>query len=174
MKKLLPRKTPKKKRVHLEEDVTLLIGTVLTLVKQIKYQDGRLLKILRLLEAPRVHFALGISEQPPRLGDPHIMIALTQTQQATLTLKFTPAKAKPDGIPEWATSDPAIASVTPSADGLSAVVKAAGIGVAAVSVTGDKKHGADVSPFVGSIDVQVNEADVESVEIIAGAPEEQA
>ncbi len=144
----------------------------------IKHLDRRIDKLIRHLgakpDSTDIHFAVAIAQQSSPSGDPHIMLNLSSTQQATLSLIFTPKAARPDGVPEWATSDAAIVSVTPAADGLSAVAKATGIGVAAISVTGDKKHGAEVSAFVGSIDVQVNEADVESVEIVAGTPEEQA
>lgn len=102
------------------------------------------------------------------------MISLKPGQKATLTLVFTPAKAKPDGIPEWSTSDAAIASITPATDGVSAVVRYVGVGTAVVTATGDKKHGAAVDPFVGTVDVQCNELDVESVSITSGEPEDEA
>ena len=79
-----------------------------------------------------------------------------------------------DGIPEWSVSDPAILSVTPSVDGLSATVKAIGpLGSCQVSNTADADLGEGTKPIIGTLDVNVVAGEAVAAVIEAGAPSEQ-
>jgi hypothetical protein len=101
---------------------------------------------------------------------------LTDTQKATLRIEPRNAKgnlAPVDGVPEWASSDPNVASVTPSADGLACVVKAGQAGSAQVTVTVDADLGDGIRALSGSIDVNVSAGEAVTIAIVAGAPEDQ-
>lgn len=106
------------------------------------------------------------------------MATMTTTQQLPVSVKLVDRKGQPakaDGVPEWLTDNSDILALEPSADGLSCVVKAVGIvGTANVTVNADGKSGPDVFAIVGTLEVEVTQADAVSVELTAGAAEEQA
>ena len=80
-----------------------------------------------------------------------------------------------DGVPVWATSDAAIASIEPAADGLSCIVRAAAnLGSAQVSVTADADLGEGVQPLTGVLDLEVVGGAATTMTIIGGTPREQA
>ncbi len=79
-----------------------------------------------------------------------------------------------DGVPQWATSDPAVVTVTPSADGLSADVVAVGLGTAQVSVVADADLDAgETRELTGTLDVQVKAAEAVTLGITTPTPVEQ-
>jgi len=83
---------------------------------------------------------------------------LTALQKTEATLVITDAKGNPaqiDGTPEWASSDPNVASVTASADGMSATVVAGATGTTQISVTVDALIGEGVEAVVGLGDIEV-------------------
>lgn len=104
-------------------------------------------------------------------------LILTDSQKATLTLDprtAKGAKARLDGMPEWSSSNPAVATIEPAADGLSAVVMAAGTGTTQINVVAD----ADLDPgetreLTGVLDVEVKASEAVTLGITAGTPEEQ-
>jgi hypothetical protein len=63
------------------------------------------------------------------------------------------------GVPTWAVDNPAIATVTPAADGMSAEVTAVAVGTANITVTaeGDPTPGVDTITLTGTVNV-VDEA----------------
>ncbi len=76
--------------------------------------------------------------------------AMTATQQYTLSIAPVDRKGKPapvDGVPVWASSNEAVARVTPQGNGLSAIVTAQGVGEYTISVAAD----ADMSEFIQAI-----------------------
>ncbi len=105
------------------------------------------------------------------------MLELTDTQQAPVALVITDKKGHParvDGIPEWSTSDAAVATVEDvAADGMSATIKAADTGVCQITVTADADLGTGVKPITGFLDVTVNAGEAVIVELQAGTPVEQ-
>jgi hypothetical protein len=105
------------------------------------------------------------------------MLILTDEQQVTLSVAFKTAKGNPatvDGAPTWRSSDDSIATVEPSADGLSAVVKAAGpVGTVQVSVEADADLGTGSRLITGTLDIDVRAAEAVVADIAAGAPETQ-
>lgn len=103
-------------------------------------------------------------------------LVLTDSQKCSLSIKPVDAKGKPapvDGVPEWSSSDANVISVSPSADGLSAVIVAGDPGSAQVSVSADAELGSGVTTLTGALDVQVTGGQAVAMSISAGAPEEQ-
>lgn len=102
---------------------------------------------------------------------------LTDTQQVDLAIKPLDKKGNPaqvDGTPVWASSNPDVVSVVPSADGLSAVAKAGNIGTSQVSVTADADLGPGVTTISGVLQIDVAGGQAVSLGIIAGTPAEQS
>jgi len=103
------------------------------------------------------------------------MIILTDEQQVAVTAGFTTAAGNParvDGVPVWRSSDETIATVTPAADGLSAVVgTAGGLGTAQISVEADADLGAGTRLITGLLDVEVRAAEAVAAIVTAGVPE---
>lgn len=106
------------------------------------------------------------------------MLILTDSQEVDLAIKPVDKKGNPaqvEGIPVWTTSDANIASVTPAADGLSAVVKAAaGLGDVQISVAADADLGPGVTTLTGTLDVSVVAGAAVTLNVAAGQPREQA
>lgn len=103
-------------------------------------------------------------------------LVLTDTQQVDLSIQPVDKHGHPapvDGVPVWDSSDASILTVTPAADGLSAVAVAVAPGTAQVNVTADADLGAGTVPISGVLDVQVNVGTAVSVNINAGTPTEQ-
>lgn len=100
-------------------------------------------------------------------------LSLTDIQHAPLAISAVDAAGNPATLPAgavtWTSSDPAIAAVTPSADGMSADVAAVGpLGNAqvAVSVVVDPAQ----PPLTGTLDVTVTASAAATIQITAGAP----
>ena len=104
-------------------------------------------------------------------------LILTDTQQCALGIDPRNAKGNPapvDGVPQWASSDPAVAVVEPAADGLTAVVKAVAQGTTQISVTADADlDEGEVRNITGVLDVEVRPAEAVTMGITTGTPEEQ-
>lgn len=102
---------------------------------------------------------------------------LTDTQQVSCTLDPRNSKGNPaslDGVPEWASSNPAVATVTPSTDGLTAVVKASGLGTAQISVTADADLDAgETRAITGTLNIEVKPSEAVTLGITAGTPGDQ-
>lgn len=106
-------------------------------------------------------------------------LTLTGEQHATLgPLRFLSKKGNPatvEGIPTWESSDPTVATVTPSADGMTALLETPGpAGTARITATADADRGEGVRPITGILDVTVLEPEAETVEIPTGTPEDDA
>lgn len=106
------------------------------------------------------------------------MADLLTSQEFRPTVTFTTDSGQParvDGTPVWASSDATIASVTPSADGMSAVVRpVAPGGPVRISVSADADLGAGVKPINGvSPDFNVAQDPADQASVVAidlGAP----
>ncbi len=105
------------------------------------------------------------------------MLILTDTQEVDLAIKPVDKKGLPaqlDGMPIWVTSNVAICTVIPAADGLSAVVKAAAaIGDVQISVAADADLGSGVTTITGVLDISVVAGQAVSMDVVAGQPREQ-
>ncbi len=102
---------------------------------------------------------------------------MTNSQQVLVSIQPVDKKNQPaavDGIPVWASSDETIATVTPDANGLSAVVKAVGpLGDCKISVTGDADLGPGVSAIFGTLDVSIVQGQAVGFNLTVGTPTEQ-
>ena len=97
----------------------------------------------------------------------------------SVALVITDSRGRPaavDGVPVWASSDETVISVTPAADGMSAVVDTVAPGTARVTVSADADLGAGVVPITGvSEDINVTSGSVASVMVLnLGAPADKA
>ena len=103
--------------------------------------------------------------------------AMTTTQQFTATLNPTDRKGKPapvePGSVVWASSNEAVASVVPSADGMSALIVAQAVGDYSISAAADADLGAGVTTIVGQDTGTVTLGTATSVGLTAGPVEEQ-
>lgn len=101
-------------------------------------------------------------------------LTLKDTDQDIYTVAFTDKKNQPvtsfPAPPVWATSNPAILTVTPAADGFSATVVAVSVGTSQVSATGTN---ADGTTAVGLDDVTVVASDAVTAGMTAGTPTAQ-
>lgn len=101
------------------------------------------------------------------------MLMLTDIQKVNLSIKPLDAVGNPAalfGAPVWASSDPAILTVTPAADGMSCMVTTVGpLGTAQVTVacvaSADGKD-----KLNGVLDIQVVSSEATSVSISNDAP----
>lgn len=102
---------------------------------------------------------------------------LTATQKVPCTIDPRDSKgnsAPVDGVPQWASTNPSVATVVPSADGLSAEVIAAGLGTTQIQVTADADLDAgETRELTGTLDIEVRPAEAVTLGISAGAPVEQ-
>ena len=102
--------------------------------------------------------------------------SMSTTQEFTASIAPADKRGKPapvDGVPTWATSDASIVSVTPAADGMSAVVAAQGVGDYTVTVSADADLGAGVVTIVGSDTGSVSLGQATAITITAGPVTEQ-
>lgn len=100
-------------------------------------------------------------------------LSLTDIQHAPLAISAVDAAGNPAVFPAgavtWTSSAPTIATVTPSADGLTADVAAVGpLGAAQVlvSVVVDPT----LPPLTGTLDVTVTASAAATIQVTAGAP----
>ncbi len=152
---------------------------MLELVLTAKDEDAWLLaELLRSADRPRIVFARAIIDRKTTITGEIKMLIITDSQEVDLAIKPLTRKGHPaqvDGVPAWSTSDPAIATVTPAADGLSCVIKAAdNIGPVQISVTADADLGEGVQNLTGVLDLEVIGGAAATLSVIAGTPREQA
>jgi hypothetical protein len=107
-----------------------------------------------------VDFSIGPVSDQKITGNTSIMtITLTDIQQIPVSIAVTDERGNPGTViapPVWAVSDPALLSVTPAADGMSAVLAAKGpLGSGQVTVKGDGGPAAGDDPFTSVADVAV-------------------
>ncbi len=167
------------------------VGKVLAIAKQILklaldiratqlVQGEQISKILAAVEPlPAVRLVINIDLEGQTI-EGATLIEMTNSQQATATIQPVDAKGNPadidtsNGGPVWASSDETIVTVTPSTDGLSAVVKAVGpLGTAKVSVTGDADLGPDTKAIFGELDVTITKGLAVGFKIELGPASEQ-
>lgn len=102
---------------------------------------------------------------------------LTDTQQVVCTIDPRNAKGNPapvDGVPEWATSNPSVATVHPTADGMACTVRSVGVGTCQISVTADADLDVgEVRNITGTLDIDVRPSEAVTMGITTGIPQEQ-
>jgi len=103
-------------------------------------------------------------------------LILQDTQKCALAIQPVDVKGRParvDGVPQWAASDPAVATLEVAEDGLSATVVALVPGACQINVTADADLGEGVRSISGALDLQVDPSEAVALAISAGAPENQ-
>lgn len=101
------------------------------------------------------------------------MLILTDEQMSDLSLDLRTAAGNPgrvDGPPTWSVTNPTVCELSQSADGMTAVISALGLGTTQVSVSVDADLGEGVRTLSRTLDVTVMAAEVVSVGIIASTP----
>lgn len=99
---------------------------------------------------------------------------ITDSQQFDITITATDRKGQPvqvDGVLSFVSSNPAVATVTPSEDGKSATVAGVIPGDATISVTDTLN--ATGEQIGGSLDVHVTTGAATVVQVVAGPVSEQ-
>lgn len=100
-------------------------------------------------------------------------LALLDNQHCPLAIQAVDAAGQPTTLPAgavtWTSSNPSVATVTPSADGMSADVAATGtaLGTAQVAVSADLGGG---NVLTGTLDVTVGAGAAASIQIVPGTP----
>jgi hypothetical protein len=102
--------------------------------------------------------------------------SMTDSQQVTLTITATDKKGNPATIPAgsitWAVDNPALLTITPAADSLSAVAASVGpLGTATISVKVADGSGSTVAS--GSVDCTVVGGGATNIVVNPGTPSEQ-
>jgi hypothetical protein len=101
---------------------------------------------------------------------------MTTTQQFPIANPFLDRKGKPapvDGVPTWASSNEAVATVVPDPGGLSATVVAQGVGKYTISVSGDADLGPGITTLTGQDSGEVTQGTATQVTLAPGAVVEQ-
>jgi hypothetical protein len=125
-----------------------------------------------------LRFSIGpVAEIPQPSKEPLIMLKLTDSQKVTLTLDPRNAKgnsAALDGIPQWANSNPAVAALSVSSDGLTATATALTPGSTQITVVADADlDEGELREITGTLDLEVQAGEAVSLGLIAGTPTEQ-
>lgn len=120
--------------------------------------------VFNFVSSSPIHFYIGVKS-----------MKLTDVQKVVGSIAPKDAAGNPapvDGIPVWASSDPAIVTVTAAPDGMSAVVEAVGpLGTAQVSVTADADTGEGVTAITALADIEVLASQATVVGINFDVPE---
>lgn len=99
---------------------------------------------------------------------------LKVTQKLPLKVEFKDAQGNPaqvDGLPKWAVTDEAAATLEVAADGMSATLIPSGpISAFKVQVQADADLGEGVKEILGSLDIEMLGGEAVSVNITAGEP----
>ena len=107
------------------------------------------------------------------------MLVLPNDHKVTASIQPVDAKGNPasiDGLPQWTSSSPAIATVTPlPADGsgvfAAEIIPGDALGTCQINVTADADLGAGTETISGILDVQVVGGKAVGFQISTGAPE---
>jgi hypothetical protein len=129
---------------------------------------------------PKLLWVIGpISEQPmfrTSRSQKNIMLKLTNTQQAALSIAPVDRKGKPAQVDAivFTSSDDTVATVTQDPDDpRKALLKAVETGTAQINVTADADLGDGVLELTGTLDVTVVAGQAVSLAIQTGTVEEQ-
>ncbi len=113
----------------------------------------------------------------PIVGETLVAFELPINKKTTLSVVFKDVKGNPakvDGVPVWLVDNDAVGAVTPAADGMSCVLASVGpIGSGTVSMQADVDMGPGIKPLVGIFEFMVTAGEAATVEITAGALEDQ-
>ncbi|MDD5370833.1 MAG: hypothetical protein PHQ40_17260 [Anaerolineaceae bacterium] len=106
-------------------------------------------------------------------GDTHMAFMLPDNKSATISFQALDAAGQPakiDGLPTFSVVDPTIATITPSADGLTAILAPTlpiKLGSTQVQVSVDADLGEGVTTITGLLDVEVAASEAVSLNVTA-------
>jgi hypothetical protein len=156
--------------VKLTERMRKLERTILFTTRHQNYLIYKVLDKLTPVDAVRVEFFTIIDGEKRKVSKMFLKV----TQKLPLFVAFTDSKgnvASVDGMPSWAVSDEALATLEVGADGLSAVVVPVGaLGSFKVQVKADADLGEGVKEIIGEMDIDLMGGEAVAVNISAGAP----
>lgn len=162
----------------LSELECLLSGKEIKVFKRLLQRLQGLLKLLGLGPKPGVRIRFFIHNYPGQrvILEGENMLVLTDVQKVALSIQPVDSVGNPapvEGI-VWSVSDATLLTVTPAADGLSAVCEAVGpLGTAQVNVSADADMGSGVVTITGVLDIQIVAGQATSINIGSGAPEDK-
>lgn len=140
-----------------------------------RFRIGPVEKQQKIVPAPCEH-----KHHHTHRGASIMAFVLKDDEQVTATLEFFDKKGKKitpklDGVPAWDSSDPAAVSVTPAADGLSALIVASGSpeDTATITATADGDLGDGVKEITTTGDVSIIGGDVSTSNMAFGTPTAQ-
>jgi len=102
---------------------------------------------------------------------------MTDIQEAQVTLEATSRAGNPAEVqnPVWTSSDEAVLTVEPSADGLTARFVTTGkLGLVQVSVTADADLGDGVTELHGMVDIEITPSEPVVINLSPGVPTDRA
>lgn len=102
-------------------------------------------------------------------------LALLDNQHCPLALQAADAAGNPTTLPAgsvtWTSSNPSVAVVTPSADGMTADVAAVGpLGTAQIGVSVQVDPTGATAPLTGSLNVTVSAGAAATINVVPGTP----
>lgn len=110
--------------------------------------------------------------RPKRKRSYDVSFSIAYGKQFPISVEFKDDKGKPapvDGVPQWATDNPAILTLEPAADGLSCNVKSTGVlGTATVQMTADADTGSGIKAIIGTLEVEVHGREASQVVLTPG------
>lgn len=111
--------------------------------------------------------------QSKRRRVPNVSFPIPYSSQFPIEVELLDDKGKPakvDGVPVWATDNPAILTVVPAPDGMSCNVQSTGVlGTATVQFSADADLGAGVKEIIGTLEVEVTARGATTVVLKPGA-----
>lgn len=154
----------------------LSIGVKLTILTSKVDAVLLLIKQLVALENQATQFSFDAVKPNGDIEENSMATTLTDTQQFTLTIKPESKPGHPAAVEAGSVvwTGPPFVSITPAADGMSALVKALTVGANDnISVSADADLGAGVVTISGTYEVQVIASQATTIGFEASAPEEQ-
>lgn len=104
----------------------------------------------------------------------HMSLTLTDSQSDVVVAAGADVKGRPAPIftPVWTISDPTIASITPSTDGMSCTVVGLKPGTVTLTFTAEPSQGA-TTPLTASLPITIEASPAVSVTLTPGTPVNQ-
>lgn len=152
------------------------IGVKLTILISKVDATFKLVQKLLALENQAVQFSFDCIKPDGEIEENSMATILTDTQQFTLTLKPLTANKKPAPVEAGSViwTGPNFVEITPSADGMSALIKALTVGANDnISASADADLGAGVVTISGTYEVSVIASQAQTLGFEASEPEEQ-
>jgi len=123
--------------------------------------------------ADRIKFYIKLKDGTMKELGGNMFLKITEALPLLIAVKDAQGNAaKVDGVPQWAVTDDALATLEVAADGFSALVKPKGpIGAFKVQVRADADLGEPVKEILGELDIDLVAGEAVKVEISAGQPQ---